>query len=124
MSKVLIVEDSPTAIAALEQILRREGHEVSVAMDGLSAFAMLSRFKPEIILLDIGLPMIGGMELCLAIRQTPQFEFIPIIIVTGSHKHINVKMAQQFGANAYLTKPVVEADLIAAMSQCLMVVAA
>lgn len=116
MARILAVEDSITVLNTLVQLLEREGHEVSTAKDGLSAFAALQMSVPDLILLDIGLPGIGGIELCVAIRQTPRYSATPIIMVTGSHKQVDQRLAQHFGASAYVTKPYVEAELLAAIN--------
>jgi DNA-binding response OmpR family regulator len=112
MARILAVEDSMTVLNSLVQLLEREGYEVLTARDGLSAFAALQTSTPDLILLDIGLPGIGGIELCVAIRQTPTYKMTPIIMVTGSHKQVDARLAQQFGASAYITKPYVEAELL------------
>jgi DNA-binding response OmpR family regulator len=103
-------------LSALELLLRREGHEVCTARDGLSAFAMIHTTTPDLILLDIGLPVVGGIELCVAIRQTPGFSATPIVMLTGSHKHIDARLAHEFGADAYMTKPFDEDVLISVIS--------
>lgn len=112
MARILAVEDSTTVRNALVRLLEQHGHVVTTAADGLSAFAAMQSCKPELILLDIGLPGIGGIELCVAIRQTPGLRETPIIMVTGSHKHVDVRLAHEFGASAYVTKPYNETELM------------
>jgi CheY-like chemotaxis protein len=119
MARILAVEDSATILKALVQLLEREGHEVATATDGLSAFAALQTAKPNLILLDIGLPGVGGIELCVAIRQTPAYSATPIIMVTGSHKQVDIRLAKHFGASAYITKPFVETELISIINDLL-----
>jgi CheY-like chemotaxis protein len=98
-------------------ILEPQGFETVVAEDGLSAFNALSKHHPELILMDIGLPGIQGTDLCAWIRQFPAYASIPIIIVTGSHRHIDYRLAKQMGANAYITKPVNADELLALINQ-------
>jgi CheY-like chemotaxis protein len=119
MARILAVEDSSTILNALTQMLAREGYDVATATDALSAFAALQTTKPDLILLDIGLPGIGGIELCVAIRQTPRYATVPIIMVTGSHKQVDFRLAQHFGANAYITKPYVETELLSTIARLL-----
>lgn len=114
MAIILAVDDSPTVLTTLELLLRGDGHEVLTARDGLSAFATIHKTAPDLILLDIGLPVVGGIELCIAIRQTPGFSATPIVMLTGSHKQVNINMAREFGANAYMTKPF-EGDALLAL---------
>jgi CheY-like chemotaxis protein len=117
MSKILIVEDSPTIAAGTRMILEPEGYEVAIAADGMAAFAALTTFRPSLILMDIGLPGIQGHDLCAAIRMFPTYAKIPIIIVTGSHRHIDFALAHHLGANGYITKPVDPDQLLALISQ-------
>jgi CheY-like chemotaxis protein len=117
MATIMIVEDSPTIAAGLQMILEPEGFQTVVAEDGLSAFNALSKHHPELILMDIGLPGIQGTDLCAWIRQFPAYALIPIIIVTGSHRHIDYRLAQQMGANGYITKPVNPEELLSLINQ-------
>lgn len=121
MKRILVVEDSLTVQSTLKRLLGREGYEVGTASDGLSAFAMLDTFKPQLIMLDIGLPGVGGIELCVAIRRTPDFANTPIIMATGSHKLVDVRLAHEFGANAYITKPFDEVELVMTIESLLSV---
>jgi twitching motility two-component system response regulator PilG len=92
---------------------------VTTAPDGLSAFVALQTATPDLIILDIGLPYINGMDLCAAIRRIPTYSHIPVIIVTGSHKQIDATMANSYGAVGYFTKPYDDAELLAAINSCL-----
>jgi DNA-binding response OmpR family regulator len=119
VAKVLVVEDSLTALRMVEDLLSEQGHKVFSARDALSAFAILRAGRPDLIILDIGLPGIQGHELCAAIRQFPDLVSTPIIMVTGSHKQIDKRLSYAFGASAYITKPYKADELIEAVNQCL-----
>jgi DNA-binding response OmpR family regulator len=119
VTRVLVVEDSYTALCMVEDLLSQEGYEVHGARDALSAFAVLRTDRPDLIILDIGLPGIQGHELCAAIRQFPDHMSTPIIMVTGSHKQIDKRLSYAFGASAYITKPYKADELIDAVNQCL-----
>src|SRR5688572_30269660 len=117
MPTIVIVEDSPTIAAGLQMILEPQGFQTVVAEDGLAAFSALSNHHPSLILMDIGLPGIQGTDMCAWIRQFPAYASIPIIIVTGSHRHIDFRLAQQMGATAYITKPVNPENLLSVIAQ-------
>lgn len=119
MAKVLVVEDSLTALRMVVDLLSQEGYEVHSARDALSALAVLRTDRPDLIIMDIGLPGIQGHELCAALRQFPDHVSTPIIMVTGSHKQIDMRLSYAFGASAYITKPYKADELIKTVNQYL-----
>lgn len=118
MGTILIVDDSPTALHTMRSLLESYGHHVVTAQDGLSAFATLQTVTPDLIILDIGLPYINGIDLCAALNGNPNFSSIPIMIVTGSNKNIDARLAQRYGAIGYFNKPVDETELLKAVHDC------
>jgi DNA-binding response OmpR family regulator len=110
MSKVLVVEDSPTILASIKHLLQHEDLEVHTARDALSAMSALQAFVPDIMLLDIMLPGVGGIELCTMIRCNSRYASMPIIMVTALPNQAN--LARFTGADAYVTKPFSDEDLI------------
>lgn len=119
MARVLAVEDSPTVLATMKQLLTQEGHEVETANDALSAMAVLQASTPDIMLLDIMLPGVGGIELCTVIRRNPQYESMPIIMVTSLSNQAT--LARYTGADDYVTKPFSEEQLIGTINHHLSV---
>lgn len=83
MARVLVVEDSLTLVSIVEAMLRQQGHTVHSAHDGLMAMAALRAFVPEVVLLDVLLPHISGIELCFLIRQKPGLRGVSIIMMTA-----------------------------------------
>ena len=108
MARVLIVEDSLTVVSTVEALLRKYGHTVYSTRDGLMALTALRAFVPEIVLLDILLPHIDGIELCSLIRKQPVYESVSIIMMTGLKDDETVQRAYDAGANHYLSKPFTE----------------
>jgi CheY-like chemotaxis protein len=106
MAKVLIVDDSMTVLLGLRRLLEEYGHEVIPAQDSATALSTVVSNTPNLILLDIGLPGISGLDLCAAIKQMPEQRNIPIIIVTVSRREFDHLLADRMGVEEYLLKPV------------------
>ena len=117
MAKILIVEDSPTVISAVEWLLRRYSHKVYVARDGLTALASVRAFVPDLTLLDILLPHVNGFKLCAMIRQHPAYNSMPIIMMSCLKDQADIQRAYDAGADAYITKPFDDDDLISTIER-------
>jgi DNA-binding response OmpR family regulator len=112
MAKVLVVDDSTTVLLSLKRLLEENGHDVLAAKDGLSTLSTMITNPPDIILLDIGLPGLSGLDLCVAIRRMPGCEHLPVIVITGSQRQFDEVMAQRIGVEGYLQKPVNPTQLL------------
>jgi DNA-binding response OmpR family regulator len=109
--RVLVIEDDATAARTMELFLSRKGHTVEVAHSGRGGVEAARRFKPEVILCDIGLPEFDGYQVAQCLRQEPAFKAVYIIGVSGyGHERDKVR-AWQAGFNAYLVKPVNMSEL-------------
>ncbi len=117
MARILVVEDSPTVVSAVEWTLRRNGHEVYIARDGLTALASVRALVPEIVLLDILLPHTNGYEVCAMVRKNPAYKATRVVMMTSLKDEANVKKAYEVGADGYITKPFQEADLLNTVNQ-------
>lgn len=101
-SKVLIVEDEPALQETLNYNLTRQGYEVEVAGDGQAALDVARRIKPDLIVLDIMLPILDGFEVCRILRQEMN---VPILMLTAKDEEIDRVIGLEMGADDYLTKP-------------------
>jgi len=110
MSIVLLVEDDDTLREALVYLLRREGHEVRAAADGQAALDALAPPLPDIVLLDLMIPVINGIEVCRRIRAT--FD-VPIIMLTARNSEADIVLGLEVGADDYITKPFSTPELLA-----------
>ena len=110
MAKVLVVEDEQSLREALVFFLEKEGHEVSVAVDGEEAIRIFENSGPEIILLDLMLPKIDGNQVCKQIRQSSN---VPIIMLTAKDSEIDKIVGLEIGADDYITKPYSTRELLA-----------
>ena len=99
---ILVVEDEPSFADALELGLRREGFAVEVAVDGAEALEKFAAVQPDLVLLDVMLPRISGIEVCRQIRQHSR---VPIIMVTAKSAEIDTVVGLEVGADDYVTKP-------------------
>lgn len=110
--RVLIVDDSRDGADSLAMILDLMGNETRTAYDGEEAVAAADEFRPEVILLDIGLPKLNGYETCRRIRQEPWGKQILIIAQTGWGQEDVRLRTQEAGFNHHLVKPVDTAELM------------
>ena len=110
--KVLVAEDEESFVEALVVGLAREGFEVTVANDGSEALAMFDRLQPELVLLDIMLPKVSGIDVCRTIRTRST---VPIIMVTAKGTEIDTVVGLEVGADDYVTKPYRLRELVARM---------
>ena len=119
MARILVVEDSMTVISKVESFLRKNNHKTYLARDGLTALASVRAFKPQLMLLDLILPQVGGIDVCTMIRRNSAYDVMPIVVVTGMLDETNMTQAFEAGANAYVTKPIDYTDLMACIEECL-----
>lgn len=104
--RVLVADDNRDAAESLADLLRMEGHEVSVAFDGLQALQEFGRFGPEVALLDIGMPGLTGNEVATAIRGRPEGAGTMLVAITGWGQERDREAARQAGFDFHFTKPV------------------
>ncbi|MEU7578651.1 response regulator transcription factor [Streptomyces sp. NPDC041068] len=102
MTRVLLIEDDPAVQQGVTLALRRRGHEVEAAASGESGLFALERFRPDLVLLDLMLPGMSGLEVCRRIRETRQ---LPIIILSARGDDIDMVVGLEAGADDYVVKP-------------------
>jgi len=108
VARVLIVDDDPSLIRALRVSLRAMGHEVVVAQNGEQGISQVALTSPDVVVLDLGLPDINGLEVCTRIREWSE---VPIIILSASGTEDRKVAALNGGADDYVTKPFGMAEL-------------
>jgi two-component system response regulator RegX3 len=107
---ILIVEDEDSFVEALTVGLNREGFRVEVAHDGAQALARFSEVRPDLVLLDLMLPRVSGIDVCREIRK---HSTVPIIMVTAKSAEIDMVVGLEVGADDYITKPYRIRELVA-----------
>lgn len=109
-SKILIVEDDKTLLDVLEYNLTKEGYGVVTAVDGVQAIEVAQSEKPDLIVLDIMLPRLDGLEVCRILRKEMT---VPILMLTAKTEEIDKVVGLELGADDYLTKPFSLRELLA-----------
>lgn len=112
--EILIVDDEPESIALLKYILNTVGYHYRTASRGAEALQAVAEREPALILLDLMLPDLDGYEICARLRQEPETEHIPVIMLTAYGLEASAKVkGLRSGANDYLTKPIDHDELLA-----------
>jgi len=111
--KVLIVDDEPNIVAALEFLLEKNGYQVQVAANGEEALARLDDFSPDLVLLDVMVPKMSGYEVCQRMRAQPKWRDIKIVMLSARGREVEVEKGMSLGADLYVTKPFSSAELVA-----------
>ena len=104
--KILIVEDNPQNMRLVEMVLGARGYTLLKATDGEQALDMALRERPGLIIMDIQLPKMSGLEVTRKLRETPAFSHTPIIAITAYAMKGDEEMAINAGCDAYVTKPI------------------
>lgn len=118
--KLLIVDDDVNALKLIGYTLYREGYEIVVAQSGQEALAKAQKETPQLVILDIMMPGMDGYEVCRRLRATPQTAQVPVIMLTAKSQVEDKVAGFQAGADDYLTKPVIPAELVARVKALLL----
>ncbi|MEJ8640060.1 response regulator transcription factor [Streptomyces sp. MS2.AVA.5] len=102
MARVLLIEDDAAVRKAVTLALKRRGHEVETANSGETGILVLERYRPDLVMLDLMLPNMSGLEVCRRIRESKQ---VPIIIISARDDEVDVVVGLSAGADDYITKP-------------------
>jgi two-component system alkaline phosphatase synthesis response regulator PhoP len=113
MPKILVVDDEENICELIAYNLKKEGYDVAVAHDGVSALKALEGSEFELIVLDVMLPQLNGIEVCKRVRGNPKFAFMPIIMLSAKGEEIDKVLGLEFGADDYVTKPFSPRELVA-----------
>jgi DNA-binding response OmpR family regulator len=111
-SKVLVVDDEPEAVELVEFNLRGAGYEVATASDGAEALNKARRIQPNLVILDVMMPEIDGMEVCKLLRRDPATSSIPIIMLTAKASEVDRVLGLELGADDYVVKPFSPRELV------------
>jgi DNA-binding response OmpR family regulator len=111
MSKVMIIDDDMETTKLLESLLKINGHEPSAINNSVNALEMANSILPDLILLDIMMPGINGIQLCKMFQSTQNLKHIPIVIVSALNDIGSKKDAFNAGAKDFITKPFLPKDL-------------
>ncbi|MDX1992687.1 MAG: response regulator [bacterium] len=115
MGKILYVEDNEQNMRLVRKILKHAGYEVVEAIDGMSGLDVAARELPDLILMDVNLPDIDGLEATARLKSTPHLSRIPIIALTANAMVGDREKALQAGCDDYLPKPISKDQLLQAV---------
>ncbi|MDR1873781.1 MAG: response regulator transcription factor [Synergistaceae bacterium] len=104
-NRVLVVDDEPAIVDLVRQILLRSGYEVRTAVDGDSAYQAVYDLKPDLVILDLMLPVMDGWEVCRRVKSDPEVNAIPILMLTARRDERDVVEGLELGADDYVKKP-------------------
>ncbi len=112
MARVLVVDDDPMILHLVRLNLELEGHEVVEAADGRSALHAVREDPPDVVVLDIMLPEVDGLEVCRRLQQDPVTAKVPVVLLSARALASDVQRGLSSGAVEYITKPFDPSDLI------------
>lgn len=111
--KILIADDEPNIVTSLEYLMKKSGYEVKIARNGDEALALVESFLPDVVLLDVMMPRKSGYEVCQKIRERMDWQHIKIVMLSAKGREAEVNKGLALGADAYITKPFSNQELIA-----------
>ena len=117
--KILIVDDEPNIVISLEFLMQQAGYEVAIARDGEQALAQMASFQPDLVLLDVMLPLRNGFEVCQKIRENGDWQRVKLVMLSAKGRDLEVSKGLALGADAYVTKPFSTKELIAQVKNLL-----
>ncbi|UCE41942.1 MAG: response regulator [Candidatus Aminicenantes bacterium] len=118
--KILIIDDDRVTLTMLEMILSRHGYHVLSARDGAEGLEIASKEKPDVVLSDMLIPKIHGLDLCTKIKQDPQLKDIKVILMTAVYKGAAFQFeAKESGADHFIEKPINTNELIEKLDKLL-----
>jgi DNA-binding response OmpR family regulator len=103
--KILIADDEPNILISLEFLMKREGYDVVVVRDGQQALEAIVRDHPDLVLMDVMMPVKSGFEVCQEVRAIEAVKDTPILMLTAKGRDTDIVKGMAMGATVYLTKP-------------------
>jgi len=115
--KVLIVDDEPNIVTALEFLLKRSGYDVQLATNGAEALQQVDAYRPDLVLLDVMMPVKSGYEVCQTLRERPELAQMKIVMLSAKGSEAEINKGISLGADLYITKPFSTQELVAAINR-------
>jgi CheY-like chemotaxis protein len=118
-SRILLAEDNESLVTLLRQVLVGQGYQVSAARSGTEALSLLERDPPDLLVLDLRLPELSGIDVLRKVRATPRWQALPVVVMTGHFKGEKcAAAARQLGVSHYLEKPFTREAFMSAVREC------
>jgi two-component system, OmpR family, alkaline phosphatase synthesis response regulator PhoP len=115
--KVLIVDDEPNIVTALEFLFRRSGYDVRLAKNGAEALEQVDAWRPDVVLLDVMMPVKSGYEVCQKLRERSDLARMKIVMLSAKGGEAEVNKGLSLGADLYVTKPFSTQELVATIDR-------
>jgi len=112
-AKILVVDDEMYIVELVKFNLEKDGFQVIVAHDGMTGIRMVEEENPDLVILDIMLPIMDGMEVCRMLRQTTRYRNLPIIMLTAKCEEVDTVLGLEMGADDYIKKPFSPREMVA-----------
>lgn len=110
--RILVADDEPNILAALEFMLRRAGYEVDVARDGEEALRQLEQRPPDLVLLDVMMPVLSGYDVCERLRARPEWAGVKVVMLSARGRETETNRGLAAGADLYVVKPFSNRELL------------
>ncbi len=110
--KILVADDEPNILTALEFLLQRNGYDVQIARNGEQALQLIESGPPDLVLLDVMMPLRSGYEVCRRIRERTDWTHIKIVMLSAKGRDAEVTKGLAMGADLYVTKPFSTRELV------------
>jgi two-component system alkaline phosphatase synthesis response regulator PhoP len=120
MPTILVVDDEPTIRLLVRAALEGTGYRLIEASDGLSALQVALSERPDVVLLDIALPRLSGLEVCRRLKENPATASAPVLLLTGLVQESERQAAEEVGARAFIAKPFSPAALVSHVEDALL----
>lgn len=117
MKRILIAEDEPSILLSLEFLLKSAGYEVLTAGNGAEAIAIAGERRPDLLVLDVMLPVVNGYDVCRRLRANAALRAMRILMLTARGREHEIAYGLAGGADAYVTKPFATQDLMKTVAQ-------
>ena len=111
-ARVLVVDDEPNIVTSLEFLLQDAGFEVRTAANGQEALEQTAQFAPDLILLDVMMPVLNGYEVCQRLKSDPKTRGMRVLMLSAKGRDVEIAKGLELGADAYMTKPFSTRDLL------------
>jgi len=110
--KILVADDEPNILTALEFLLQRNGYDVQIARNGEEALQLIESGPPDLVLLDVMMPLRSGYEVCRRIRERTDWSHIKIVMLSAKGRDAEITKGLAMGADLYVTKPFSTRELV------------
>ena len=114
-TRVLIVEDERHIIESLTFVLESEGFEVAAELDGEAGLRRLRADRPDVLVLDLMMPKMNGLEVLKAVKADAELRTLPVVVLTAKGRQQDRRMAEEIGVDAFMTKPFSNRDVVEAV---------